>query len=96
MKCFVITMLFIGISIFAYSQTSFPYPKSIQGHKNDLIPFSSSKNYITIPAAGSSVKCTGNTIPAYKPDLSILSVIPTLKLWLLPANTPNPFMKEDE
>jgi len=97
MKCFVITMLFIGISIFAYSQTTFPYPKSIQGYKNNLVPFSSSKNYMATPATGSSLKNTvNNNMPCYKPDMSIISVMPTLRLWLLPANIPNPFMKEEE
>lgn len=32
----------------------------------------------------------------YRPEISVISIIPTLKLWLLPANIPNPFMKDDD
>jgi hypothetical protein len=98
MKCFVLTMLLIGGSLFAFSQTTFPYPKSIQGHKNNLVPFPSSKNYITPSNSASNTKHTGNNTAASagRPDISLISVMPTLRLWLLPANIPNPFMKEEE
>ncbi len=32
----------------------------------------------------------------YRPEISVISIIPTLKLWLLPANIPNPFMKDGD
>ena len=97
MKCFLITMLFIGVSIFAYSQTTFPYPKSIQGYKNNFVPFAASKENHTTLATGNNVKSSVNTnVPFYKADMSVLSIIPTLKLWVLPVNIPNPFIKEED
>ena len=32
----------------------------------------------------------------HRPEVSVITIIPTLKLWMLPANIPNPFMKEDD
>lgn len=77
MKCFVITMMLVGISAFAFSQTSAPKP--VQEPK------------LSIPQ-----KTNKSDSTSHRPEISVISIIPTLKLWLLPANIPNPFMKDDE
>lgn len=77
MKCFVITLSLVGISAFAFSQTSAPKP--IQEAKQS-----------------NPQKANKTDSVSYRPEISVISIIPTLKLWLLPANIPNPFMKDDE
>jgi hypothetical protein len=37
-----------------------------------------------------------DSILFHRPEVSVISIIPTLKLWMLPANIPNPFMKDEE
>ncbi len=97
MKCFLITMIFFSISVIAYSQTTIPLPKSLQGYKNNLPVPSTFKNYIITPGTGNNSKNTvQNNMPCYKSDMSVISIIPTLKLWLLQNNIPNPFMKDDD
>jgi hypothetical protein len=96
MKCFIITMIFFCFTVIVYSQSTFPYPKGIQQYKNNLPPLWSSKNYITNVGTGNSSKSINqNNIPCYKPDMSVIAVMPTLKFWVLPVNIPNPFMKEE-
>ena len=96
MKCFLITMLFFGFAIVAYSQTTYPLPKGLQGYKYFQNPPASSKSYIiNSDFGGSSKNPTAISIPCQRPDMSIISIIPTLRLWMLPVNIPNPFMKDE-
>lgn len=96
MKVFFATMIFTCLGFMGFAQSTFPLPK-IQGQKNALSSGAQSKNYLTVPGTGSNSKsCHPNVSQSYRPDISVISIIPTLKLWLLPVNFPNPFVKDDE
>jgi hypothetical protein len=96
MKIFLATLIFTCFGLIGYAQSSFPLPK-IQGQKNPLSSGASGKNYLGVPGTGGSSKsCQHNVSQSYRPDISVISIIPTLKLWLLPANFPNPFIKDDD
>ncbi len=93
MKSIPATLMFICFGFIGYAQSTFPLPK-VQGQKNPLV---TSKNFLTAPGIGCSSKTnTQNHSQGLKPDVSVISIIPTLRLWLLPANFPNPFVKEDD
>ncbi len=95
MKCFLFTLSFCCIAVVAYSQSTFPLPKGIQNYKNNLNPATGSKSYYNpLPVAGKN--SPQNNMPCYKPDMSVISIIPTLRLWLLPVSIPNPFFKEED
>jgi hypothetical protein len=84
MKCFLITMFFFCCAIAAYSQTG-NTPKNQAQQKNETLPDAAAnttgKDKATVSAAASRKG------PA-------ISVVPTLFLWVLPVNSPNPFVKE--
>ncbi|HSN59705.1 MAG TPA: hypothetical protein VLR49_02130 [Ferruginibacter sp.] len=97
MKGFLITIVFFCIAIVAYSQSTYPLPKGLQGYKGNFSSPLTSKQYLLNPATGNSSKITpAVSIPCYRPDMSLVCIIPTLKLWVLPASIPNPFMKEED
>ena len=90
-------MIFFCFTVIVYAQSTFPYPKGIQCYKNNLPPLLSSKNYLTNQGTGNNSKVSAfNNIPCYKPDMSVITVMPTLKFWVLPVNIPNPFMKDED
>lgn len=95
MKCFLFTLSFCCIAIIAYSQSTFPLPKGIQNYKNNLNFLPGSKSYFS-PATAGGKNSPQNNMPSYKPDMTVISIIPTLRLWLLPVSIPNPFMKEED
>jgi hypothetical protein len=84
MKCFMVTLFFFFCAIAAYCQTG-TLQKNQTQQKNEVCPdgqqASSSKDR-SLPQAEKNQKG-----PA-------ISVIPTLFLWLMPANSPNPFIKD--
>ena len=91
MKIFLTTLIFCCFGVIGYAQSTFPLPKNnVQGHKNH--------------PAGTTNKVSGctKTPPApnnsigLRPDVSVISIIPTLKLWLLNVNLPNPFVKDED
>ncbi len=96
MKSFLATLIFAFYGFISYAQSTFPLPK-IQGQKNQLSSGAQGKNFLTNPGGGCSSK--GNTQSAsqgLRPDVSVISIIPTLRLWLMPVNFPNPFVKDDD
>jgi len=76
MKCIVITIMLVGISAFAFSQSTATKPGT---ETKSSIPQKNSKS----------------DSASHRPEISVISIIPTLRFWLLPANIPNPFMKDD-
>ncbi len=96
MKIFFLTSILICLTVIGYAQSSFPMPKN-QGQKNIFAPGASSKNAPSVPGTGSASRsCHHNVSQNYRPDISVISIIPTIKLWLLPGNFPNPFVKDDD
>ena len=97
MKSFFATLLFCCFATAGYSQTTFASPRGVQSQKNPISTGSAGKNYLTNYGVNCGSKSNQQNVPnSYKPDVSVISVIPTLRLWLLPANLPNPFVKDDE
>lgn len=96
MKSFLITLLFFCIAVVAYSQTSLP-GRGCQGYKSSFSNSTYSQGVGTPPLTGQLSK---NTVPAtvasYRNGVPVISLMPTLKLWLLPAALPNPFLKEED
>ena len=96
MKCFLITILFFIIAVVAYSQTSLP-GRPNQCYKSNFSNSTYCKVFGAAPVTGHQSK---NFAPpnftSYRNDASLISIIPALKLWLLPASMPNPFMKEED
>ncbi len=96
MKSFLITLLFFCIAVVAYSQTSLP-GRSSQGYKSCFSNPAYSKGICTTPSGGQPIRNNAPlSVASYRNDAPVISVMPTLKLWLLPAVVPNPFMKEEE
>lgn len=88
MKSIFFTLLFICSGIVAFAQTG-QSPKVQDPLKNEqLVPFVRSNAGVktTIP----------NAAVTYRSAISVISIIPTLKLWLLPASFPNPFTKSED
>jgi hypothetical protein len=97
MKCFFATLMLCCFAVLGFSQTTFPSARGIQCQKNNLPSGTSNKNYLTNYGGNGGSKAGGHSgANNYKPDVSVISIIPTLRLWLLPANFPNPFIKEEE
>ncbi len=96
MKSFLITLLFFCIAVVAYSQTNLP-GRSSQAYKSCLSNATYSNCVGTLPLTRQQLRNNAPvTVVSYKNDVPVISVIPTLKLWLLPASFPNPFMKEED
>ncbi|RYF85671.1 MAG: hypothetical protein EOO03_12910 [Chitinophagaceae bacterium] len=53
---------------------------------NNAVNAGGSQGKVTVSQGGSSSRV----------DVPVMCVIPTLKLWMLPAAVPNPFLKEEE
>jgi hypothetical protein len=96
MKCFLITILFFCIAVVAYAQTSLP-SRGNQCYKSNFSNDSYFKGYGTAPLTGHQSKNTVSTnTSSYRNDVPVMSVMPTLKMWLLNPAAPNPFMKEED
>ncbi len=96
MKSFLATLIFTFCGLYSYAQSTFPLPK-IQGQKNQLSSGAHGKNFLTNPGGGCGSKTNASTgSQGLRPDISVISIIPTLRLWLLPVNFPNPFVKDDD
>ena len=88
MKSIFFTLLFICSGIVAFAQTG-QSPKIQDPFKSDqLIPSVRTNTGVktTIPNAALTDRSA----------ISVISIIPTLKLWLLPASFPNPFTKSED
>jgi len=90
MRTFFFTLFFFCCGVIGFAQTV-PTVKAVDQTKNDQPSCNNSLRNVqerkaTIP----------NTTASYRPSISIISIIPTLKLWLLPANFPNPFTKVED
>ena len=97
MKCLIATLMLCCIAIVGYTQSTFPSPRNIQSHKSNLPAGASNKNYLTNYGVNCGSKTsTQSNANNYKPDISVISIIPTLRLWLLPVNLPNPFMRDED
>ena len=97
MKCFIATLMLCCFAIVGYTQTTYPSPRSIQSHKSNLPAGASYKNYQTNYGVNCGSKSGAQSnANNYKPDVSVISIIPTLRLWLLPGNFPNPFVKDED
>ena len=97
MKSFFATLMLGCFVMVGFSQSTFPSPRSIQSHKSNLPSGASNKNYLSNYGVNCGSKASGqNNMNNYKPDISVISIIPTLRLWLLPVNLPNPFVKEED
>jgi hypothetical protein len=97
MKCIFATFMLCCLAITGFSQTTFSSARGFQSQKNNLPPGASGKNYLTTAGVNCGSKGSAhNNANNYKPDVSVISIIPTLRLWLLPVNLPNPFMKDED
>ena len=97
MKCFLITIVFICFAVVAYSQSMFPAPKNSAAFKDNNASCSGSKNSaLNQYGTGNPSKNTAGSNITHKNEGSVISVMPALKLWLLPVNMPNPFIKEED
>lgn len=95
MKSFLITLLFFSIAVVAYSQTSFPGRG--QCYKSPFSNNATTKTSSVLPVTGHQSKSsTTANAASYKNDGPVISVIPALKLWLLPGAMPNPFVKDED
>ncbi len=96
MKSFLITLLFFSIAVVAYSQTSLP-DRGSQGYKSCFNNAAYAKSFTTPSSNGQQSKnSSAVSLASYRNDAPVISVMPALKLWLLPAALPNPFMKEED
>ncbi len=95
MKSFLITLLFFSIAVVAYSQTSFPGRG--QCYKSPFSNNATSKAGSALPVTGQQTKNNTTTNAAsYKNDGPVISVIPALRLWLLPGVMLNPFVIDED
>jgi hypothetical protein len=84
MKCFLVTIFFFCCAIAAYSQTGNTQKNQTQQKSENL------------PEGQTSAATKDKALPASSrtQKAPVISVIPTLFLWMMPANSPNPFIKE--
>ena len=95
MKCFLITIVFTCFAVVAYSQSMFATPKSSAAYKDNNAPCSKNSVSNQYGTGNPSKNAAGSNV-THKTEGSVISVIPALKLWLLPVNMPNPFIKEED
>ncbi len=90
MRAIFFTLLFLSFGVLGFSQNG-PTTKSIEQSKIDQPSCSTSLRSLQEKKVMLPHTSTSN-----RSAISIISIIPALKLWLLPANFPNPFTKTED
>ncbi len=90
MKTLFFTLLFVCCGVIGFAQTS-PAAKTVEQAKNEQPTCSTAQRSVQGRKAA-----IPNSLQLNRSSISIISIIPTLKLWLLPANFPNPFTKVED